>query len=145
QRDVRQLLAFVHPGHRAIVTGDEPGCVVDVPRREPVREQVRRLDHVVVDAHQDQLGHVHVIISSRQSMPRVTAVRPPSTVPVVPVMYDEAGEPRKPTTLPNSSGRAARPSGVSPNMRTGSTTPDPCPASSGFMRPARAMQLTRMP
>ena len=59
ERDVADLLALVQPRVRAVVAGDELRREVDVLRRQPAVEQVGRLDHVVVDAHQHHVVEVH--------------------------------------------------------------------------------------
>jgi hypothetical protein len=57
--DVRQHLALVDPRVRAVVAGRELRCEVDVLRRQSTLEEVRRLDHVVVDAHEDHVVDLH--------------------------------------------------------------------------------------
>ena len=59
ERDVGDLLALVEPDVGAVVTGDELRRQVDVLGGQAALEEVRRLDHVVVDAHQHHVSDVH--------------------------------------------------------------------------------------
>ena len=54
-------LALVHPDVAAVVLPDELRREVDVLGREAAVEQVRRLDDVVVDAHQDHVVETHAV------------------------------------------------------------------------------------
>jgi hypothetical protein len=59
EADVARLHPFPHPRLRAVVLLDDPGRAVLVLRRHPSLEQVPRLDHVVVDRHEDEVVDVH--------------------------------------------------------------------------------------
>ena len=87
QRDVGDFFTVEDPPIAAVVFGDESRRAIDVLRRQAIGEHVRRFDHVVVHAHQDQVLGTHRSPSSlisrlfddrtiilRTSRPRATAV-----------------------------------------------------------------------
>src|SRR5205814_1671385 len=73
--DVGDLAAVVGPDVGAVVLADQPGGAVLEARLEAPVEQMRWLDHVVVDAHEDQVVDVDAAHVASSRIPDVSSPR----------------------------------------------------------------------
>ena len=74
QADDAGLVAAIHPAVHAVVVLHDPRCVIDVLGGQAAVEHVGRLDHVVIDAHQDKIVNIHDSLLSCSTYDRLCTI-----------------------------------------------------------------------
>src|SRR5690606_9805775 len=114
-------------------------------QREPPEEHTRPVLHVLGDDVQVAPLRARVRDGGRSGHHGLPRVKPPSTVSVVPVMYEASSELRKSIAAATSAAVPSRPPTVSWSTRQARCISSPMAAVIGVLMNPGATALTRMP